>query len=389
MKSEILTRQFICLIITNFCYWASLDAFMPVLPQYYDKMGFSGFEVGLVIGSVSAAGLLLRVIAGKAVDRYGAAPLVGIGLLFTLTAIAGYLFATSLAAAVFCAFLQGVGLACYSGAALTMATLMFSELHTTEVFAWYSLFGMLGGSLSMAGANYVYHLGGLPMVVVVGGGAALTALLLFPKRPTIRVGMVSSNTLPIKAIAVHPGVYLPTLSLLSTSLCFGGALTFLPLFMLSRGFVDVTIFFASYAGAVIITRFLLRRIIALAAPERLTLIAVLLMGTMMCLATVVYSTFLLGICGLLMGLALGMAFPVMGTIVSTSTDPVNRGTAFGFFATAADLGFIIGSAGFGFAAAFIGYDGVFLLGGAYTLSYAFVYWFWLEKKITGLSDSSA
>ncbi len=389
MKSEILTRQFICLIITNFCYWASLDAFMPVLPQYYDKIGFSALEIGMVVGSVSAAGLLLRVIAGKAVDRYGAAPLVGIGLLFTLTAIAGYLFATSLAAAIFCAFLQGVGLACYSGAALTMATLMFPEIHTTEVFAWYSLFGMLGGSLSMAGANFVYHLGGLPLVVAVGGSAAFTALLIFPKRPAIRVRMLSSETLPIKNIVVNPGVYLPTLSLLSTSLCFGGALTFLPLFMLSRGLVDVTIFFASYAGAVIITRFLLRSITALAAPERLTLIAVLLMGSMMCLATIVYSSVLLSVCGLLMGAALGMAFPVMGTIVSKNTDPVNRGTAFGFFATAADLGFIIGSAGFGFAAAFIGYGGVFLFAGTYTLSYALVYWLWLEKKITALPERSA
>ncbi len=358
---------------------------MPVLPRYYDSLAFSGFEVGLVVGSVSSGGLLLRVAAGKAVDRYGTSPLVAIGLCLTLLAVGGYSLAKTLPLAMFCALLQGIGLACYSGAALTMATLMFEEIHTTEVFAWYSLLGMLGASLAMAAANPLYLLGGMSLVIKVGGALALAALFLFPKRPAIRVKMTASQTRPIREIIVHPGVYLPTLSLLSTSLCFGGALTFLPLMMLGRGIADATPFFAAYALSVIITRLFLRQITRLASPERLTLLAVLLMGLMMCLTSVTDSWPLLSFCGVLMGGALGMAFPVMGTIVTASTDPVNRGTAFGFFATAADLGFILGSAGFGFAAVFTGYPGVFLLAGVYTLLYGTVYGIWLEKKITRLS----
>lgn len=378
----ILTRPFLRLVVANMLYWGSLDIFLPVLPQYYNSLGFSGFEVGMVVGAVSGGGLLFRVTAGKAVDRYGTVPLVTLGLILSVLAIGGYAIAKVLGLAVASAFLQGVGLACYSGAALTMATLMFPEQYVTDIFTVYTLFGMFGATLSMSGANWLYGIGGLPLIVAVGGGMAFISLLLFPKKPPIRVKIQKSASRPVKEIVKIPGVYIPTIGLLFTNLCFGGAMTFLPLLMLSRGVPDFNPFFIAHALTVIATRLSLRYILRLSWAERLAGWAVGCMGLMMLLAVVAYHWQLLSVCGVLMGISLGLAFPVMATTVTANTAPANRGAAFGFFSTAADIGFMIGSTGFGFAAAIWGYAPVFGVAGLYTVGYAVLYRLYLERRIT-------
>ncbi|BBB91475.1 MAG TPA: MFS transporter [Methylomusa anaerophila] len=381
VSQAVLTGQFIRLAMANFCYWASLDIFLPILPQHYHSAGFSDYQVGIVIGAISAGALLFKIVAGKAVDRYGGSPVVCIGLLLTLAAIAGYPYANSVWTASLSTFIQGVGLTCYSGAALTMATLMFENEHTTDVFALFTMAGMFGASLALAVANWVYVTGGMPAVAVVGGSVAALCLLLVPKKPASRAGIQRAATLSVGDIAGNPGVYIPTISLFATNMCSAGAMTYLPILMLSRGVSDFSVFFVSYAIVVIIVRLFIRRLCEVVGAARLETMSVALMGMVMFLAAVSDSWHLLSLCGMLMGVALGVAFPAMGTTVTACTAPVNRGTAFGVFTTAADFGFVIGATGLGFIAAGIGYAAIFVLAGAYTTLYAIVHRLWLVKKL--------
>ncbi len=71
----------------------------------------------------------------------------------------------------------------------------------------------------------------------------------------------------------------------------------------------------------------------------------------------------------------------MATVVTANVQPANRGTAFGFYTMAVDLGFGLGAIGMGAVASAWGYQAVFVAAGGYTLAYAALYQFWLRGKI--------
>lgn len=380
-KREILTGELICLSLTNMFFWAGIDIFLPILPQYFHTQGLSTFEVGIVLGAMAVGGMLFRVIAGRAVDRYGTAIVASIGLIIALAGTCGYFGAKTLGLAVACSFAQGVGLACFSPAAVTMATLMHSEEYTTDVFAVYTLMGMLGASVATALANALYGQMGMFGVTEAGAAFIVASLLFIPKRPTVRVSLTVAAARPVREIAANPGVYIPTLSTLATNICFAGAMTFLPMLMLSRAVADFNSFFVSYAIVVIIVRLFVRQICEKFGVLRLEWWSVMLIGLAMLVAVGAYDWLALTLCGVITGLSFGVAFPAMGTTVTNHTEPENRGTAFGIFTTAADIGFVLGATGLSCVAAIWGYPAVFMLAGAYTLLYGVFHKLWLAGKL--------
>lgn len=380
-KQEIITRELILLSLANMCYWASLDIFLPVLPRYYQGIGLDTYGVGLIVGALSAGGMLFRVVAGRAVDRYGSAVVACAGLLLSVAAIWGYFSARSLGLAVLCSFSQGVGMACYSPAATTMATLMFDRRYVTDVIAVYSLFGMIGASFATAAASIVYDAAGMPVVIGTGGLLAAGALLLVPKRPTVKTELSEAPAVSTRAIAGNPGVYIPTFSTLANGICFAGLMVFLPLLMLSRQVADFNIYFVTYAIVVVAIRVFVRQLCDRFGALQLEWLSVVLIGLAMFFAVWSHDWVALALCGVITGLSLGVAFPAMGTTIATYTDPKNRGAAFGIFTTASDIGFVIGATGLSFVAATWGYAAVFMLSGGYALLYAVIHRVWLVDKL--------
>lgn len=380
-KREVITRELIFLSIANMCFWASLDIFLPVLPRYYQGLGLDTYEIGLIVGALSVGGMMFRVVAGRAVDRYGAAIVACVGLAVTVAAICGYFSAKTLWLAVLCSFSQGVGMACYSPAVTTMATLMFDRRYVTDVIAVYSLFGMMGASFSTAAASIVYDWAGMTMVITVGGLLAAIALVLIPKRPTVKADLSEALTMPMRDIAVNPGVYIPTFSTLANSICFAGLMVFLPLLMLGRQVTDFNVYFVTYAVVVVVIRVFVRQLCERFGALQLEWLSVVLLGLTMFFTVWSYDWLALALCGVVTGLSLGVSFPAMGTTVTTYTDPKNRGAAFGIFTTASDVGFVIGATGLSFVAAIWGYAAVFMLSGGYALLYAVIHRVWLVNKL--------
>lgn len=381
INREILTVELLFMSIANLCYWACLDIFLPVLPQHFHAVGLNDYQVGLIIGATSVGGMLFRVLAGKGIDRYGASPVAFFGLAVSLISIIGFFYAQTMTLAMLCTFGQGIGLACYSSACITMATLMFDEKHLTDVIAIYSLFGIAGASSATAIGNWLYSFAGFDAVITLGVVLAAISLLLIPKRPTVQVKVEKADSRPVREIAANPGVYVPTMSIFATNICFASIITFLPMLMLSRSVAEMSAFYVTYSATVITVRLFVGKLSALIGVTRLEWFAVTMIGAVMWLTVYAHNWFTLALCGVLLGLALGGAFPSMGTTVSNSTEPANRGVAFGIFTTAADTGFVIGAAGMGFVAALWGYQAIFILAGTYALLYAVAHKMFLAPRL--------
>jgi MFS family permease len=374
-------KAFVSVITANMFFWMSVNFFLPVLPIYYHSLGLNDHQVGIAVGVFSLGSLIFRVHSGKAVDRYGSVPVLTVGMLLSVAAILAYHVSTTLATATAARFLHGAGITGYAAAALTMATFIHGPERTTEAVAAYTLFTMIGMGIAASSANWLFALGGMPLVIAAGAAATLLALYLFPRNVRLAVQPSASEPLPLAAIVTSPAVFIPTVSLLAVSLCFGTIMTFLPLHMLSRGVSQFNAFYIAYALAVVFSRLWIGKLCALFAPDRLAFYILAILGATLLTAGQYTAQWVLVLCGAGLGVGYGLAFPVMATIITANITAASRGTAFGFYTTAVDLGFALGAIGMGAVAAAWGYQAVFLAAGGYTALYAVLYRLWLLPKL--------
>lgn len=378
---SIYNHAFVGLLCANMFFWMSTNFFLPVLPLYYHSLGMNDHQVGAAIGAFSIGALLFRVFAGKLTDRYGSVPVIAGGITLSVAAIISYLYSANLSSAITSRFLHGLGISCYSGAALTMATLMHEEQHTTEAVAMFTLFAMFGVGIASSSATWIHSYGGFLWIVAAGTTATVLSLLLFPKKPCLKIKPVAAEMLPIRSVVKNPGVYISTLSLTAVNICFASVMTFLPLLMVSKGVTEFSLFYVSYAVAVIASRMWVRKLCAVLTPEGLSYYILLLFAATMAIIAFIQSPLVLIVCGASLGIGYGLAFPAMATIITACTQPANRGAAFGFYSMAIDAGFGAGAIIMGFVANVWGYSAVFLAAGLYTALYSVLYRLWLRPQL--------
>ncbi|MDR3565515.1 MAG: MFS transporter [Negativicutes bacterium] len=378
---RIYTNSFISLLSANMFFWMSVTFFLPVLPLYYHSLGMTDHQVGLAVGAYSVGAVLFRVFSGQAVDRYGSKPVLTAGIILSVLAIISYYYCLTFWPAMIARFLHGVGITGYAAAALTMVTLMHEESHTTEAVAVYALFTMFGVGFAASTAGWLFGFGALALVVVAGAVATLLSLLLFPRNPCLKVKLVAKEKLPIRTVAIHPGVWIPTLNLLAANLCFGSIMTYLPLLMFSHGVTEISLFYIAFSVAVILARFWVSRLCDWLTPGRLALYLLMVFGLAMYAVGTFVSQWVLVLAGAGIGIGHGLTFPVLAAVVTANTQPANRGTAFGFYTMAVDVGIAVGAIGMGPVAAIWGYQAVFIAAGTYAFVYAAVYRFWLLGRL--------
>jgi len=362
-------------------FWMSNNFFLPILPIYYHKLGMNDQQIGMAIGAFSIGAVLFRVFCGKLADRYGSKPILTAGVILSTFAIINYSYSTTVASATLSRFLHGVGISVYSGASLTMATFMHDEQHMTEAVAIFTLFTMFGVGIAAGTASWLYSVGDFGLVVTAGAVATTLSLLLFPKNPVLKTKPTSGESLSLVKIISDPGVYIPTATLFGINMCFASIMTFLPLFLLSRGVTEMYLFYVAYAIAVVFSRIWVKQLCVLLTPQRLAKYILLVFIACMVITASYTSVWALLLNGIAVGAGYGLAFPALATIVGERVQPANRATAFGFFTMAVDLGFAIGAIAMGIVADIWGYQAIFYVAGIYTLLYAALFHLQLYEKL--------
>ena len=68
---EALTSQKNCLRILYFMYCASLAAWQPLLAVYFNEIGISGLQIGIILSIAPIMVFLVQPLWGVAADRFG------------------------------------------------------------------------------------------------------------------------------------------------------------------------------------------------------------------------------------------------------------------------------------------------------------------------------
>lgn len=366
----------------NLFYWFGVYLLLPVLPLFYSTLGMSSRAIGFAIGAYSVGCALSRIIAGKMADMYGCKLIVVTSLILSIFFVLGYYDTGSLLAIVVFRFLHGVSSAGYSSSAITMVTLINKEEHIKKAISQYTLASIVGIGIATSIAISLYHSVGFHLVLLLSIAAILLSLILFPKKIKIMRHLNRANKpLPIRKIISDPRIFMPTLNQFSIYLCYSCVMTFLPLLMIKHDLQkDLWIYYLFYATTVVISRFFIGKLHKFIAEKQLILWILLLFACVIIASILSQAWWTLIFIGCGVGTSVGIATPLLTSMVTSNTSPENRGVALGFFGTAIDSGMATGSILMGLVAYYFGYDIVFISAFVYTILNAILYFYWTRSK---------
>src|SRR6266545_1886052 len=91
---KLFSSSFVALSLATACFATAHFFFFPALPLYFERLGGTDAQIGLVFGAASIAALVTRPLVGRWVQQWGAKAVFTIGVALTVVVAGSYAFAT-------------------------------------------------------------------------------------------------------------------------------------------------------------------------------------------------------------------------------------------------------------------------------------------------------
>lgn len=319
-------------------------------------------QVGLIMGTASLAGVLVRPWVGRALDRAGRRVLLIAGGIGFMIANFSYLALHEKGWTIYAVrLLHGFAMGMLTATFFTLAADLVPPEKRTEGIALFGISGHLAGAIGVVLAEQVLDRGGFRLlfaVCTVLSGLTILVSLAIRKYSGPREG---GNLKGFTQIAFSRFLRAPALATLSFAVGLISYMVFLKPFAGSICFGSATSFFVAYSTTAVVVR-----LIGADRPDRFGLKRVLY-PAMVSFAAGIVSIFLrpsLGAMiasGILCGVGHGFIYPILSVMMVWREGSANRGSAMTFFTMLYDLGVFIGASLLGWIVERHGYAAMFVI----------------------------
>ncbi|MGE5543382.1 MAG: MFS transporter [Bacillota bacterium] len=383
--TSIWTRNFILLCLANFSFFISLQQLIPTLPMYLIDIGGNQSDVGYVMGAYTIGAMLMRPIAGWLVDSYGRKKLMITGLILVIAITFFYRIADNVALTAVIRLMHGL---CYGLVGTAFGTMVADSLPPSRLGEGMGFFG-LTASVSMAMApmigfwllgKYGYH----TLFLTVN---LLTLLSFFWSLP---VQEVNINRTPQRSFVGMKSRMFEKSALTATGvgffLCavYGTILSFIALFGVERGIVNMGFFFTAMSIFMILSRPISGRWSDRGGTDRVLLIGHLAVLAGVIIIAVSHSVHGFMTAGMITGVGFGFCFPTLQALAVRNVPAERRGAATGTYFVGVDLGIGLGTIISGFVAKVTGYQ-LMYLANLIPLALAAMVYYQFANKSKGVS----
>lgn len=384
----LLTRDF-GLLVAGHLLQALGYASMLLLPIYITALGADRTTIGWVMGAGAIGGLILRPLAGWAVDRFGRRPTIAVGtaslfigmlLIWWVDRVGPLLYISRV--------LVGAGAGALFTAYFAYAADIIPISRRTEGIALFGVSGLVPLMVNPIADRLDIQPLELQWFLPVVGLIALASLLpVIPLREPPRPPR-DRDALPIKAALLHRDLW----SVWWATIVFAGGVAmffaFASVTAIDRGVPRPNDMWFAYAGAAVVIRLFGAKIPDRIGTHNVIAPALCVYATCFLLMAEAQSSLAFLVAGACGGVGHGYCFPVLAGQVVDRSDESVRGAALACFTGLWEFVAIIFTPVCGAAADLWGDSGMFA-GGAALSAAGLVVWLVLERSAARLRVASA
>ncbi len=355
---KIFTRDFILGFSAQFTFIMVFYILIPTLPIYLSRSGANGIEIGVLIGIFFVSSLVFRPFVGKALQKIPEKTFMIAGaLLFALTSFA-YLLAPPFWPFLIVRAFQGIALAFFHTASLTLIANISPKAHWGQSFSYFLLASNFSLALAPPVGMFIINQFSFSVLFLVCSGASLCCLCISGKLGRTQVAPLEDSPTGqnffLRSKAVPPSI------ISFFNMIVWGALTaFFPLYAVNHGVADPGLFFTTIAIMLFVCRAFGGKILDLCSKERM--IPFLITTYVISMAILAFSKNLpmFILVAVIFGIGNALLTPVVMAYALDSTGS-SPGPVVGTYTAISDLGLGLGPVIMGIVIRFSSYPIMFL-----------------------------
>ena len=361
IKPKLWTGNYILAWLSSLFFFFAFDSMIPVLPLYMEIQEGIGGAAGLPMAALTLGALLIRPLAGYALDIYGRKILLWGGLLLFLLPAILYIWMLPAYTLIAFRFIQGIGFGISHTAFFTVASDIIPSKRIGEGIGYFTAAMSLATAISPAVSSWVLSNYSYPIIFSLAALLIVISIIMavMIKQPTF----AKKDQRPKPVFISRTGIK-PAMVTLMIAINFSSVLSFLPVYAMKQGVAVTGIYFTAMA----LTSFLFRPVAGMLVDRKkekgydLAVVAGSLATILAIFVLARTSSPLHLIVG---GIFYGAGFAYLQTTMlalSVRNLPAEKvGVANATYWTAFDLGIFMGSVAWGLLAAAFGYGAMFYL----------------------------
>ena len=362
-----LSRPAAGIIAALFCGYLAVGLPLPVIPLFvHDKLHFSNFIVGLVIGIQFVATVLTRGYAGRLTDHHGGkrSALQGAvvcalgGLLYLIAATPGLSPAISLAVVIAGRLVAGFGESQFVTGCVSWSIASVGPQRAGMSMSWTGIAMFAALAIGAPVGMVLYQAYGLRTAMIACIVAPLTAAAIALRGRSY----ASSAGQRLPFYRVIGQIWREGFGLMLQGVGLSGLTAFASLYFAAKTWSHAGLVMTAFGIGFIFVRLVLGHLPDKMSGYRVALWSLIVeaIGQAM-LWTASYEVVAL-VGALITGLGCALVFPALGVEALKRVTPANRGSAMGAFVAFLDIAYGISGPMAGIIAGHFGYAAVYLFG---------------------------
>jgi MFS family permease len=367
-----LSRPALTVIAAIFCGYLAVGLPLPIIPLFvHEKLGFSNFTVGVVIGIQFFATVLTRSYAGRITDHHGGkrAALQGAGFsalggaLYMIAALPELSPAISLGVVVAGRLAAGLGESQFVTGCVSWSIASVGPKRAGMSMSWTGIAMFAALAIGAPVGMTLYHQWGLQ--------AAMVACVISPMLAiVIALGATSYLSPAGQRLPFHRmigQIWREGLALMMQGVGLSGLTAFASLYFLARGWTHAGLVMTAFGVGFILVRVVWGHLPDRVGGFRVALYSLVIEAIGQAMLWRAPNEWVALSGALVTGLGCALVFPALGVELLKRVLPANRGSAMGGFVAFLDIAYGLAGPGAGLVAGQFGYAGVYLLGAASAL----------------------
>lgn len=370
---QFLSRPAPGIIAALFCGYLAVGLPLPVIPLFvHDKLGFSTFIVGLVIGVQFLATVLTRGYAGRLTDQHGgkrsalqgAAVSALAGLLYLVAAIPGLSPTVSLTVIVVGRLAAGLGESQFVTGCVSWSIASVGPERAGMSMSWTGIAMFAALAIGAPIGLFLYQSYGLEVAMIACIAAPLVAAAIAMRETSYSTP--AGPRLPFYKVIGQ--IWREGLGLMLQGVGLSGLTAFASLYFAARHWDNAGLVMTAFGVGFIFVRVVFGKLPDRMSGYRVALWSLLIEAAGQALIWLAPNDLVALAGALVTGLGCALVFPALGVEALKRVLPANRGSAMGAFVAFLDIAYGISGPVAGVVAGQFGYAAVYLFGAGCALA---------------------